>query len=92
MDYGVGGSENVGQDLYQSNSTRSEDFGHGTGQGVQNTVLFLDVNVNYLLNPANGLMLEAGVQNRMIENNDQSSVALIYFGIKTGIFNSYIDF
>lgn len=86
-------SVRFGRDIYQSYRDRPKNYYNFIGQGVVTRILHQDVKVGYLLNNRNNLSIELGYINRKTENYyypNQSS--MIYFGLKSNIYNHYNDF
>lgn len=93
---------NVGHDIFNSdynilNSTKQGTyigtFGNYVGQGIPQSILFAQLKLNYLINPANNLRAEVSFTHRE-QNTDGiiSTTNFITFGIKTSLFNHYYDF
>jgi hypothetical protein len=85
---------NVGQNIFQSYTTRPFEYGHFTGQGVQNHILQGSLKLTYYLIPDMNLRMELGYLQRA-EKNSQGYVLqnpFIYFGIKSSFWNTYKDY
>jgi hypothetical protein len=85
---------NVGQNIFLSYTTRPFEYGHYTGQGVQNNILQGSFKLTYYLIPDMNLRLELGYLQR--SEVSKSGYVLqnpyVYFGIRSSIWNSYKDF
>jgi len=85
---------NVGQNIFLSYTTRGQEFGNKTTQGVKNTFMQSDIRLTYLLVPNMNLRLELGYIQR--SQSDEKGAELqdpyIYFGIKTSFWNFYRDY
>jgi hypothetical protein len=87
---------NYGGNVFSSSSTFSVNQpmeGIKTGQGVKTTIMYEDVHIGYLVNPATNFNVVIGVSNRTEQalgktNNTQ----FVYFGIRTSLANFYYDF
>ncbi|TVZ56524.1 hypothetical protein OD91_1810 [Lutibacter sp. Hel_I_33_5] len=87
-----------GGNIYQSYDNRFSDTNNSLAQGNTAIILHIDTQVNYLLNPANGLSLFSGLSYRKLT----SDIALaritpgnnLWFtvGLRAELFNWYFDF
>ena len=69
------------------------DFGHTIGQGIQNTLLYTDLKVAYLINPSTNLRIEFGWMTRQqVSSIINSNVSYLYFGMRCALFNHNYDF
>jgi len=85
-------SVNYGEDIYRSYNTRQNEYGHVTGQGVQNDVIHAGGRLSYLIYPENNLRVYTGLRNRWQNLANQKSSTLFFeFGISTSLFNRYVD-
>jgi len=93
--YGTDDSPDVsyGGDIYKSYLLRPGEYGHKTLQGVKNTLLYTELKMSYLINPAMNLRLEGGVT---IRNHSAAGVkengVYVFAGIKTSLLNNYYDY
>lgn len=64
-----------------------------TTQGLKTTVMYQDVHIGYLVNPATNLTITVGFTNR-IEKTEMNSntTQFVYLGIRTSLSNFYYDF
>lgn len=85
---------NMGQNIFLSYTTRPYEYGHYTAQGVQNNYYHLDLKCSYFLIPDMNLRVEAGIMQRVQNNieNYELQDPYIYFGIKSGFWNTYRDY
>lgn len=106
--YGLRGLEapgtNFGNDIYESYDDRSQDLGHrlsnSSRQGIFLTSL---LRLAYRVNPQSGLQLEAGFRYRSFrptvsrQGTEEQPFALgvnrwAFLGLRTALFNQYVDF
>jgi hypothetical protein len=85
------GVSNYGRDIMLSYNTRPYEHGHTIGQGVRTNVLYTDFRINYLLNKKANLSVELGYTSRFLSNQIKFNEQMVYFGIKSLLFNSYFD-
>ena len=89
---------NWGGDIYKSYQTRQQDYGNKIAQGNTGTLFFANLKGGYIVNPAINLKLFVDFTYRdfkIIEETSflkNSSGAIISFGIRTDLFNTYYDF
>lgn len=84
---------NYGKDIYKSYDTRVSDYGNYIGQGIETRLLYNDINVSYLINPAYNLNFTIGYINRNLKTDtDTHTTNYFYIGLKTSIGNTYYDF
>jgi len=89
-----------GADLYRSYNERVQDVGNEVAQGETADYSFLYFRAAWLVNPASGLKLEAGLQWRNLASSaDQDLRPLragesqyLFLGLRTEFFNRYYDF
>jgi hypothetical protein len=87
-----------GGNLFQSYNDRLGDTGNSLAQGNAATIFNLDLQVNYLLNPSNNLILFAGFSYRNFSidapANGFPNGNNVWFraGIRADLFNWYFDF
>lgn len=63
------------------------------GQGLKTTVMYEDVHIGYLINPATNFNIVIGVSNRMERTaKTTNNTQFVYFGIRTSLANFYYDF
>jgi hypothetical protein len=92
-------SNNYGSDVFRSyNDNRVNENGVDLFQGIKTTTLFGDIKIGYLVNPRTNLRLELGMTIRRISpetslpNLYTETTKFFYFGLKTDLFNQYLDF
>ena len=89
---------NFGGNVFQSYDNRFGDTGNSLAQGNTATIINLDLQGNYLLNPTNGLSLFAGLSYRNFKidapANGFPNGNTVWFtaGIRADLFNWYFDF
>jgi hypothetical protein len=85
--------ENVGQDIFQSYTTRLKEFENETGQGRRKTLISSQARLAYLIIPALNFKAELSYQyfaiNDRVIGNWQTPVFAIH--LYSGIFNRYRD-
>jgi hypothetical protein len=87
------GGYNFGNDIFRSYLDRYSEYGNVMYQVSEAKLMGGEFRVNYLVNPATNLVIEAGYTHRRFSNSiftDNSNV--IYFGIRTSLENYYFDF
>lgn len=92
--YGINyNDENYGKNIYVSYDSRVSDYGNKVGQGLKTTVIYNDVTVSWLVNPAYNLNIALGYTNRSYTNDNGSTpTSFIHFGLRTSLNRSYSDF
>ncbi len=91
----TGAPKNYGNSVLLSyiEPSNSNPYGNETLQGRETTLINSDFRLWYLVNPAANLVLEAGTRIRKTDNNFGSTQTLFfYFGIRTTLWNRYLDF
>jgi len=89
---------NFGHNIYKPYTTRQTynsnvDYGHKTGQGIENRLLCAELRAGYLLNTKIHLQLELGIQYRKHEIEAVSQKAIVLcFAVKSLIFNDLFDY
>ena len=84
---------NYGGDIYKSYNTRVSDYGNFVGQGIKTKLLYQNLNVSYLINPAYNLNVVAGMVLRNLDSEgDKEKTQCFYFGLRTSLRNLYYDF
>lgn len=83
---------NFGKDIFKPYLTYVTEFGNKIGQGLKTTLVVHDLKVGWLVNPATNLQLNAGVTLRSEVSDlfDKSDV-LLWFGLRSSLFNHYYD-
>ena len=80
---------NVGQNIYLPNSINANIYGNYTLQGNLHSLVYTDINVNYLLNPKTSTYVQAGVKTRkMTSDTNLDNDLFFYFGIVTKLYNN----
>lgn len=87
-----------GGNIYQSYDIRLGDTGNSIAQGNAATIINLDLQANYLLNPSNNLNLFAGLNIRRFSPEtptptfEKNTSVWFSAGIRADLFNWYFDF
>jgi len=87
-----------GGDIYKPYGDREQDYGNTIAQGNTGTLLFTNLKAGYIVNPTMNLKLFVDLTYRdfsIVEETSylkNSSGAIISFGIRTDLFNTYYDF
>tara|TARA_R110002073_G_scaffold108336_9_gene243591 strand:- start:19157 stop:21217 length:2061 start_codon:yes stop_codon:yes gene_type:complete len=87
-----------GGNIYQSYDIRLGDTGNSIAQGNTATIINLDLQANYLLNPSNNLNLFAGLNIRRFSPEtptptfEKNTSVWFSAGIRADLFNWYFDF
>jgi hypothetical protein len=84
--------QNFGKNIYEPYTTRVSDYDIRVGQGLATTVIYNDLTVSWLINPAYNLNIALGLTYRT-SNNDQGTVntTFIHFGLRTSLNRFYYD-
>ncbi|MBS1730020.1 MAG: hypothetical protein JSS67_04500 [Bacteroidetes bacterium] len=83
---------NNGEDLW-GGEDGVPPFGSKTLQGIKNKYFYNQLSVGYLINPKNGLSLQADfIYRRRDSPKITNSTAFVNFGIKTNLYNFYHDY
>lgn len=98
--YAVKGNDssfyNYGGNIFKSSSAfpLSQDLDNvTTGQGLKTTVIYEDIHIGYLVNPATNFNIVIGVSNRSEQTEKTTTnTQFVYFGIRTSLANFYYDF
>jgi hypothetical protein len=84
---------NYGGNLYQSYSSRAQDYHNFIGQGLNNELFYNRTAVDLLICKQNNLRLELAYTLRNVKNSYSTSTTnFISIGIKANLYNSYNDF
>ena len=84
---------NYGKDIYLSYNTNVEDYDNHVGQGIKTTLVYNDINLSYLINPAYNLNFCIGYTNRqLMSDTDSHTTNYFYVGLRTSLRNLYYDF
>ncbi|MCR9154842.1 MAG: hypothetical protein NXI09_12105 [Bacteroidetes bacterium] len=92
--------ENWGSDVYQSYESRVQDLGNDIAQGATGKYYYTHLRAAYVLNPPDGLKLEAGFRYRYFDSNTDQSADIsmlqtqstwFFVGLRTELFNQYFD-
>ena len=84
---------NYGKNIFESYYTRAQDFGNHIGQGLKTSLVNVQGNVAYLLNPKYNLRLEASVTARQEKNDQWKKSELIFsVGLRASFRQLYYDF
>lgn len=84
---------NFGKNIYKSYDTRVDDYDIHVGQGLKTTVLYNNLTVSFLVNPAYNLNISIGYTNRAYRNeNETTNTSYFHIGLRTSLGNFYYDF
>ena len=84
---------NYGKDIYKPYNTRVSDYGNYIGQGIETTLVYQNVSLSYLINPAYNLNFVVGYTNRNLKTETATQTTnYIYVGLRTSLRNLYYDF
>lgn len=90
--YDTAGS-NWGQNVLISYVDREQEFNNKVGQGVETRIMWMQLNLSYLLNPNNQMRVFADLGYRGFSQPTRTTnTLLIQGGIRTNLFNRYYDF
>lgn len=87
------GQTNYGENIFVSNTQRQE-YGNYTTQGNKSNLSYQQVKISYLINPQWKLMMEIGLTNRQrsFDRGTSQENRMIHIGLKTALYNQYLDF
>lgn len=96
MNYAIKGvdssSINFGGNIFKSDLGVSRMF-DTQGQGLKTTIMYQDIHIGYLVNPATNFNIVLGVSNRIAKTyKTTSTTQFVYLGIRTSLANFYYDF
>jgi len=91
---------NVGQNIFLSYDTRTggtdiyHDYGHHLGDGLKTVIGTTEFRTSYLILPAYNMKAELALTYYTLHSSGRPSqdAALISFGIKTSLYNTYRDY
>jgi len=85
--------DNYGKNIYESYDTRVSDYDVHVLQGLKTTVIYNDITVSWLVNPAYNLNIAIGYTNRSYKNDrDNIPTSFVHFGLRTSLNRFYYDF
>ncbi len=85
--------KNYGKDIYKSYDNRVSDYDVKVGQGLNTTVVYNDITVSWLVNPAYNLNIALGYTNRSFKNErDNIITSFFHIGLRTSLNRHYYDF
>ena len=85
-------SLNAGEDIYRSYDERDNEYGHYTGQGLQNHTISMGLRSSYLIFPESNLRFNLGVNYRVDRlQGSQSDGIYLQMGISTSFKNAFFD-
>jgi hypothetical protein len=84
---------NIGQNIFLSYTTRNNEYGNFTGQGVKTSFMHAEIKFNYCLVPDLNLRIEAGMIQRVLKNENgfDRRTPFFFLGLKTDLYNFYRD-
>ncbi|TAH43422.1 MAG: hypothetical protein EYC69_02610 [Bacteroidetes bacterium] len=86
-------NSNLGNDIFKSYETRSQEYNNRMFQGLESTLNSVDLRLNYLVNPKTNFNIELGVASRQFQNaNSDDRSLFIYAGLRMALENYYFDF
>jgi hypothetical protein len=69
------------------------EYNNYVGQGVRTSILYAEIKASYIINPAYGFRVEAGMVVRQQNSEIQNfNTMYVYFGIRTRLQNLYYDY
>lgn len=84
---------NFGNNIFIDYTTHAKENDNYIGQAVENTLIYTDINVSYLINPMTNMNIVLGLTNRKQESALlNSNEILLYFAFRTSLSNFYYDF
>lgn len=88
-------SYNFGGDIFKSSNTfpvNQSLEGIQTTQGLKTTIIYQDIQIGYLINPARNSNIIIGLINRTELGDKKLSTQMVYVGWRTSLANFYYDF
>lgn len=86
-------SVNYGKDIYKPYTSRLDDYGHYTTQGLLTKYLHLEFKGGWLINPKHFTQLQFVISTQQTNNSKKNTNTILFFlGIKSLIFNENMDF
>ena len=100
MNYAVKGADsstfNYGGNIFKSDNSFPAKQDLSTiqiAQGVKTIIMYQDIHIGYLVNPATNFNIIIGVSNRIAKTDKTTSTTqFVYLGIRTSLTNLYYDF
>lgn len=85
---------NYGGDIFKPYGTRERELGNDIAQGLTANYWYSHLRLAYVLNPASGLKLEAGLRSRRLSGAGSEDLAEWwgFWGLRTALFNRYYDY
>ncbi len=84
--------QNLGEDIQESNITRSKEYENTTGQGILNKSLYSDFSLTYVWQEKWNASASLGYIYRNQDLGPNQTNNMIYLKIHTNLFNSYFDY
>ena len=86
-------NSNVGQDIFLSYTTRNNEYGNFTGQGINTTFVHTELKLSYLIIPDWNLKIETAFIQRILKNENgfDRRTPFVYVALKTNLSNFYRD-
>lgn len=88
-------SYNFGGDIFKSSNTfpvNQSLEGIQITQGLKTTIIYQDIHIGYLINPARNSNIIIGLVNRSETGVKQFNTQIVYIGWRTSLANFYYDF
>jgi len=87
---------NFGGNIYLLDDKKSSvipnEYGNYVGQGLRTSLIVMEANASYIINPRYGLRIEAGLRYRDLNNTQETQTnTWLWFGLRTNLPNRYYD-
>ena len=85
--------QNDGNYIFYNYDSRSGDYGHYVGSGIETKLMYKELRIEYLVNPKTNMNIELGITDRSYNNELEKKYSrLVYFGLRMALENYYFDF
>jgi len=89
----INNNQNYGKDIFEPYYTRVPILNNRIGQGLKTTLLYTDIHLSYVINPAIHFEFLVGMKYRKESNTSFTQKDNeFYIGFSTNLFNNYNDF
>jgi hypothetical protein len=84
---------NDGNYIFYNYDTRTQDYGHYVGSGLESNLTHMEFRIEYQVNPNYNMNIIAGISDRNFSNDfEEKHSSLVYFGLRMALENYYFDF
>jgi hypothetical protein len=86
-------NKNDGGYIFYNYDTRSSEYGHYVGTGLETKIMYKEFRLEYLVNPKTNMNIEFGITDRSYKNEVETTYStLVYVGLRMALENYYFDF